>query len=255
MCKDFYKTQYINNQLTDSVSTLLKTQCAKFADANGNILDSDGKIVDPGTTNDKYPVTTCACFLPDNVYSTFYDTSTKNYPELRKFFTVNQCSYPDCANTVALQPQKMTCPDVAVTSCIINNTVGGNVTNSNFNIVNNCITQVEETGTYTKTNANVAPPEEEEEDVKAVIPPPEVDLTKDGSSSSNSEKTTEAPLDTNSYKGIAFVIAVVMILLALVSFVNWRKDDPEEASPFFKYVAPIMVVALAILFGFVVQKI
>lgn len=257
VCKEFYKTQYINNQLSDSVSTLLKTQCAKYADANGNILDSDGKIVDPGTTSNKYPVSTCACFLPDNVYSVFYDTSTEDYPELRKFFTVNQCSYPDCANTVALQPQKMTCPDVAVTSCIVNNTIGGNVTNSNFNIVNKCITEVEETGTFTKTNANVAPAttDEEEDEVKAVIPPPEMDLTKDGSSYSNSKKNIEAPLDTNTYKGIAFLIAVVMIILAFASFVNWRTDDPEEASPFFRYVAPIIVAALAILLGFIVQKI
>jgi hypothetical protein len=189
------------------------------------------------------------------VYSTFYDTSTKDYPELRKFFNVNQCSYPDCANTVALQPQKMTCPDVAVTSCIVNNTVGGNVINSNFNIVNKCITQVEETGTYTKTNANVVPPEEEEEeDVKAVIPPPEVDLSKDGSTTNSSSQKKEQPLDKNTYIVIAVVIAIVMVVLALVSLANWNKD-PEDASTFFKFGAPIMIVVLAVLLSLVIQMI
>lgn len=254
VCKEFYKTQYINNQLSDSVSTLLKTQCAKYADANGNLLDSDGKIVESGTTSSKYPVTTCACFLPNNVYSTFYDTSTTNYPELRKFFTINQCSYPDCANTVAIQPQKMTCPDVAVTSCIVNNTIGGNVTNSNFNIVNRCITQVEETGTYTRTNANVAPSDggEEQEKVEGMIPPPEVDLSKDGASS---EKTETSQLDNNTYKGIAFLLAVVMIFLAFGSFFHWSKNDPEEASSFFKYVVPLLIVVLSVFLWFVVKKI
>jgi hypothetical protein len=255
VCKEFYKTQYINDQLSDSVVTLLKTQCAKYADANGNVLDSDGNIVEPGTTSSKYPVSTCACFLPDNVYSTFYDTSTENYPELRKFFTINQCSYPDCANTVALQPQKMTCPDVAVTSCIVNNTVGGNVTNSNFNIVNKCITEVEETGTFTKSNANVPPPdgeEEEEEIVEPVIPPPEVDLSEaDGSTSF---PTTEE-LSNDTYKGLAVLIVIVILIMALVSLSHWRKEDPEEASSFYKFVFPFLIVVLLILLSLVIQKI
>jgi len=260
VCKEFYKTQYINNQLSDSVTTLLKTQCEKYADANGNVLDSDGKIVEPGTSTSKYPVATCACFLPDKVYSTFYDTSTEDYPELRKFFTVNQCSYPDCANTVALQPQKMTCPDVAVTSCIVNNTIGGNVTNSNFNIVNACITQVEETGTYTRTNANVAPAEEEEEEiVKAVIPPPEVDLGKDGTAAStttgsNEQTTEQPPLDKSTYQWIVAGIGVVIVVLTVLSYSEWKKED-ANASSFYKYVAPFIILILGVLLGLTIQMI
>lgn len=172
LCKDFFKTQYISNQLSDPVMTSLKANCSGFADANGNIIDSDGKIVPSGTVTDKYPVNTCACFLPDNVYNVFYDKTTESNPDLRKFFTVNQCSYPDCANASAIHPQILTCPDVAVTSCIVNNTVGGNVVNSNFNIVNNCITQVENTGNYTNNNSNIAPTETPvEKSSKAEIPP------------------------------------------------------------------------------------
>lgn len=257
VCKEFYKTQYINNQLSDSVATLLKTQCAKYADENGNVLDSDGKIVEPGASTTKYPVSTCACFLPDKVYSTFYDTSTEDYPELRKFFTINQCSYPDCANTVALQPQKMTCPDVAVTSCIVNNTIGGNVTNSNFNIVNACITQVEETGTYTRTNANVAPEEEEEaETVKAVIPPPEVDLGKDVASATTGPDgpSEEPPLGKSTYQGVAAGIGFVMVVLTLASYSEWKKED-AEASPFFKFVVPVIVLILGVFLGLAIQMI
>ena len=250
VCKEFYRTQYINNQLSDGVTTLLKTQCAKYADASGNVVDSNGNKVQPGTSSDGYPATTCACFLPDSVYNTFYDNASAKYPDLRSIFNVNQCSYPDCANTIALQPQKMTCPNVAITSCIVNNTVGGNVTNSNFNIVNKCITEVQETGTYTKTNANILSPEKAKTDtqptaVKAVIPPPERDLSKDPNT---------AGLGNYIYQSVATVIGMIMAMLCIASLYHW-KQKPNEASAIFKYLVPLVVIGLAVLLWFVMKKI
>jgi hypothetical protein len=245
-CKDFYDTQYVNNKLSDSVVSLLKKQCSKYADANGNIIGSDGVIVQAGATSDKYPVATCACFLPDNVYSTFYDTSTKDYPELRKFFTVNQCSYPDCANTVATQPQKMTCPDVAVTSCIVNNTIGGNVTNSNFNIVNACITEVQETGTYTNNNTNVASPTDTtaREKVAAVIPPETTETT---------EPTYFSTTDKNTLQIIVGVLAVMFFFMFImfVSKISQTPTQPEQSSSrnttiFILFIGMVATVALLV---------
>lgn len=174
VCRDFYKSQYISNQLSDPVTSILTSNCSKFADSNGNVIDSTGAAVVPGTTTtDQYPSTTCACFLPNSVYTNFYNSITKSYPEFKNYMTNNQCSYPDCANVAAIQPQKMTCPDVAITSCIINNTVGGSVTNSNFNIVNNCATEIEKTGSYTDKGLNVAPPEEKKLSSTVDVPPEE----------------------------------------------------------------------------------
>lgn len=173
VCRDFYKSQYISDQLSDNVHTLLTSQCSKYVDSSGNVIDSTGAAVVPGTTTiDKYPATTCACFLPSNVYSTFYDSITKSYPEFKNYLTNNQCSYPDCANSGAIQPQKnITCPNVSITSCIINSTIGGSVTNSNLNIVNKCASDIKETGTYTNKGLNVAPPEEKQFDAVATLPP------------------------------------------------------------------------------------
>lgn len=219
VCRDFYKTQYINNQLSDPVMSILRAQCAKYADTSGNVLDSTGAVVVPGVANDKYPVTTCACFLPDNVYSTFYDKITSSNPELRNFMTVNQCSYPDCANSAAIQPQKLTCPDVAVTSCIVNNTIGGNVTNSNFNIVNKCITQVEKTGTFENKHTNIAPTEqpasERGAEVIAQAPPKEFEFEEKPVPVVIESSTDTSKTDVGWY-AIVFVVVVVIIIIVLL---------------------------------------
>lgn len=214
VCKNFYRTQYVNNQLSSTVSSLLTKQCLRFADADGNVLDPSGQVIQPGTTSNTYPANVCSCFLPNSVYSKFYDTNTKDYPELRKFFTINQCSYPDCANTSAVQPQKMTCPDVAITSCIVNNTIGGNVTNSNFSIVNNCITQVENTGTYTNNNTNIAPSEKPIIYEKAVIPAEEI-IPDTGSGSTN----VISGNDNKTYLSfIGVLLCVIVVLLVMMYF-------------------------------------
>lgn len=252
VCSDFYKTQYINNQISDPVSALLQAKCGNYADADGNVLSSYGDIA--------YPVNVCACFLPDNVYNTFYDTSTKNYPELRKFFTVNQCSYPDCANTMAIQPQKITCPDVAVTSCIVNNTIGGNVTNSNFNIVNSCITQVEETGTYTNNNTNVAQSLSPtgKQKVIAVIPPADPET----SSSIEAEDTTISDAEKKTYVYIIGVL-VVMIVVLIIGFISYIRDPYPEYDSFseqltylfFNYLSPVLIVFMIVLIVIIIKKI
>lgn len=214
VCRDFYKTQYINNQLSDPVSSLLTTHCKQYADGNGNVLDSNGNIITTGSTGGTYPVTTCACFLPENVYSVFYDKITESNPDLRNFLTVNQCSYPDCANMSAIQPQKITCPDVAITSCIVNNTIGGNVINSNFNIVNNCITQIEKTGSYESNNTNIAMSEPPTEKKKiADIPPPDYSLEPE-TIVPQIETATQAPLYKNKY--IAYIIMCVVGILVCI---------------------------------------
>lgn len=219
VCRDFYKTQYINNQLSDPVLSILKTQCSKYADTNGNVIDSTGALVVPGLLNDKYPATTCACFLPDNVYSTFYDKTTSSNPDLRQFMTINQCSYPDCANASAIQPQKLTCPNVAITSCIVNNTIGGNVTNSNFNIVNECITQVESTGTYENKNTNIAPTEPpvaaRGEKVVAQIPPTEFEFEETPLPTILPKQ--EEPISLNQYYRMIAVLAVVLLFLTIAT--------------------------------------
>lgn len=212
VCRDFYKTQYVNDQLTDNVLSILTTNCAKYGDSDGNVIDSSGNMVEPGNTSSDYPVDTCACFLPKNVYSTFYDKITESNPDLRNFFTINQCSYPDCANAAAIQPQKLTCPDVAITSCIVNNTIGGNATNSNFNIVNNCITQVEKTGTYTNNNLNTAPTEETKF-VPAVIPPPQ---SQSDTPSDNTAPSSETTSSDNADQSLAFNVLIIIAILFIL---------------------------------------
>jgi hypothetical protein len=232
VCRDFYKTQYINNQLSDPVMSILKTQCSKFGDISGNVLDSTGAVVVPGMTNDKYPVTTCACFLPDIVYNTFYDKITSSNPDLRNFMTVNQCSYPDCANAAAIQPQKLTCPDVAITSCIVNNTIGGNVTNSNFNIVNECITQVEKTGTYENNNTNIAPtePPKSASEVKAEVPPAEFEFEEKPVPVLEKKETITITTDTNTILqiGIGVVVGLIVIYIIYSIFSRVFANNPKR---------------------------
>jgi hypothetical protein len=212
--------------------SILKTQCSKFGDSSGNVLDSTGAVVVPGMTNDKYPVTTCACFLPDIVYNTFYDKITSSNPDLRNFMTVNQCSYPDCANAAAIQPQKLTCPDVAITSCIVNNTIGGNVTNSNFNIVNECITQVEKTGTYENNNTNIAPtePPKSASEVKAEVPPAEFEFEEKPVPVLEKKETITITTDTNTILqiGIGVVVGLIVIYIIYSIFSRVFANNPKR---------------------------
>lgn len=278
VCQNYYKTQYINDQLTDEVQNILTAQCSRYADSNGNVIDSDGNMVESGLATSKYPVNTCACFLPSNVYDTFYGNITKDYPDLRGIFSINQCSYPDCANTSAIQPKNpYTCPNVAITSCVINNTVGGNVTNSNFNVVNNCITQVETTGTYSSNNTNIAPSQgpQKVETVKAVAPPPQY-TSGSGTTTTSSTTTGEenvifqniqaqlVSLISNPnifYYTTSFLVIVVMFFM-IGTIYYWKSDVPPEESLlevlirlFFRFIAPLIMILLVYLLTLSIEKI
>lgn len=236
VCRDFYNTQYINSQLSDPVMTILKTNCAQYADQDGNVIDKNGQLVTPGSVSDNYPVNTCACFLPNNVYNTFYDKITAKNPEFRPFFSINQCSYPDCANGYALQPQKLTCPNVAITSCIVNNTVGGNVTNSNFNIVNNCLTEVQSTGSFTNNNTNSTPEPSTKEYVTPVIP----------QSTTTSEPTFLQSIgQTNTFFYTLIAVASVSIVIFITFF---YQDSSTQRTFILVFSSVIVFVVVLVLF-------
>lgn len=230
LCKDYYKTQYINNQISETVSTILETNCAMFSDANGNVIDASGKIVEGGLSGSSYPVNTCACFLPKKVYNKFYNDIVSTNPELKPYMDISndpQCNYPDCANANAITPNKKTCPSVAITSCIINNTVGGDVTNSNFNVVNNCSTELSNTGSYTDKGTNVeqtmSPQEKEQvlqsESVVATIPPANYvaeyssETPKRIDVSSSSTTTVSSNLGT-----IVFLVFGILVIIGLIIY-------------------------------------